>query len=156
DVVTRLVPCWPCARGARPERVLAKMDFTSRNLGRMPTRDEVREFNRAIRRFFRLLQRQFGFGRDQYGALFCDEFGRRNTNLHAHAMYVGPWLPNRGGHRNVLGALWRTVCKGTPFEGSFIVSIKAAKSFEEGLGHALKYTGKILSRDPSRLAELES
>jgi hypothetical protein len=118
----------------------------------MPTRDEVRSFNSAIKRFFRLVERQFGLERKKYGVLWCDEFGGKNTNLHAHAMYAGPWLPNK---RKQLASLWKAACQGTPFQGSFIVSIKPAKSFEAGLAHALKYAGKFLSKDPERLADLE-
>ena len=154
DVVAKLVPHCPC-RGQQPDRVVAKLDFTSRNLGRMPTRDEVRSFNVAIRKFFRLVERRFDLRRDAYGALWCDEFGHNNSNLHAHAMYAGPWLPNRGEHKNELAELWRKATAGTVFAGSFIVSIKPAKSFEKGLAHALKYAGKFLSKDPGRLAELE-
>jgi hypothetical protein len=152
EVVGRLVPHWPC-RDRKPECVVAKIDFTSKNLGRMPTADEVRAFNKAIRRFFRLVEKRFGLARKDYGVLWCDEFGGKgNTNLHAHSMYAGPWLPNK---KKQLASLWRKACQGTPFEGSFIVSIKPARSFEAGLAHALKYAGKFLSKDPERLADLE-
>jgi hypothetical protein len=57
----------------------------------------------------------------------------------------------------VLSKLWKCVCEGTIFEGSFIVSIKRASSFERALVHALKYPGKYVQRStPERLAELES
>jgi hypothetical protein len=154
EVAAQLVPHWPC-RGRRPERVLAKIDFTTKKLGRMPGSDEVRQFNRAVKRFFRLVEKRFCIGREAYGALWCDEFGGHNSNLHAHAMYAGPWLSNQGTHRNELAELWSTACRRTAFAGSFIVSIKPAKSFEAGLAHALKYAGKFLSHDPERLADLE-
>lgn len=75
--------------------VLAKLDITAKKLDRMPTREEVREFNRDVRALFRAIEKQFGISRKQYGALWCCEFGRMNQNLHAHAVYCGPWLPQK-------------------------------------------------------------
>ncbi len=153
QVVERLVPHWPC-QDRRPDRVVAKIDFTTKKFGRMPTTEEAREFNRLVRQFWRRIECEFDISRADYGFLWCDEFGgRRNTNLHAHGLYAGPWLPQK--HRE-LSFLWAEVCKGTSFDGSFIVSIKTARSFEAGLKHALKYAGKFLSKDPARLAELEA
>jgi hypothetical protein len=153
DVVAKLVPQWSDrGRRGRPDRVVAKIDFTTKNLGKMPTPSEVREFNLAIRRFFRLVERRFNIGREEYGVIWTDEFGYRNSNLHAHAMWAGPWLPNR---RRELSTLWRLACRNTVFGGSFIVSVKSAESFEAGLAHSLKYAGKTLDLDPDRLADLE-
>jgi hypothetical protein len=81
--------------GDHRERVLAKLDITSRNLGHMPTRTEVREFNQDMRKLFRAIERHFGISRKDYGALWCCEFGRMNTNLHAHAVYCGPWISQK-------------------------------------------------------------
>ena len=139
---------------ARGSYVVAKIDFTAIKLGRMPTRDEVREFNRCIKRFCRLLERKLGFDRKRYGLIYCNEFGRDNTNLHAHGLYVGPRLP-RPKTANGLDQLWFQACDGTTFAGSKIVSVKRANNFAMGLAHALKYTSKILSYSPSRLADLE-
>lgn len=46
-------------------------------------------------------------------------------------------------------------CRGTVFDGSFIISLKEAGGFSRGLGHALKYAGKFISEDPARFADLE-
>jgi hypothetical protein len=120
----------------------------------MPLAQEVRAFNKAIKKFFRLAEREFDIDRKSYGVIYCDEFGGKNTNLHAHAMYAGPFLPN---HDKELSALWKKACAGTAFDGSFIVSIKRATSFAAGLAQALKYTAKFVSRsEPGRLAELEA
>ena len=139
--------------------VVAKLDFTTVTLGRMPTRDEVREFSGCIKRFFRIVERKLGVSRKEYGVVYCDEFGGNNINLHAHALYVGPKLPRpKVKGQPGLGKLaqwWRQACEGTVFRGSFIISVKRAKSFEAGLAHALKYAGKFLSTDPTRLASLE-
>jgi hypothetical protein len=139
-----------------PNYVLAKLDVTTINLGRMPTAEEIREFNKAIKTFIRSLTRALGLKPRGLGLLYCDEFGGKNSNLHAHCLYVGPrisreWL-GKGGK---ISKLWKNACEKTSFKGSFIVSIKHASSFGQGLGHALKYAGKFLDRDPVRLAILE-
>jgi hypothetical protein len=111
--------------------------------------------NRDIRRFFRIVERRFGISRKEYGFLWCDEFGgeetrpgrRGNSNLHAHGLYCGSYLDQKE-----LSRIWKEIRA----DGSFIVSIKVAKSFAAGLAHALKYAGKFLSSDPHRLAELEN
>jgi hypothetical protein len=154
-VVKRLVPHWP-VYGHVPKAVIAKLDFTCKNSGEMPTPEEVKAFNKNIRKFFRAVERRFDISRHSYGVLWCDEFGGQvtrdgkigNTNLHAHAVYAGPYLPQKS---KELSKLWAEITR----DGSFIVSIKAAKSFHQALCHALKYAGKFLSRDPQRLAELE-
>ncbi len=137
--------------------VIAKLDLTTVNLGRMPTREEVRVFNQCIRRFVRLLERELRICSQDFGVLYCDEFGGKgNTNLHAHAVYVGPVIPRQWfGKGKVVSELWKQVCTGTPFHGSFIISMKPAVSFAAALAHALKYAGKFLSKEPERLAALE-
>jgi len=127
-------------------RVLAKLDITTKKLGGMPTRAEVREFNRDVRKLFRAIEREFGICRKDYGALWCCEFGRMNCNLHAHALYCGPWIPQKA-----LSRLWAAVRA----DGSFIISIKRAKSFEAALSHSLKYPSKFFDAPPSRLVDLE-
>src|SRR5262249_5456527 len=143
-------------RAKSPTLVIAKLDLTTINLGRMPTRDEVREFNSCIKRFLRRLERALRVTSKDWGLLHCDEFGGGNTNLHAHGVYVGPQIPHdwfgKGGR---LSEMWKDTCRGTPFEGSFLVSAKRVSSFGQGLGHALKYAGKFLDKDPVRLAALE-
>jgi hypothetical protein len=148
-VAEELVPNWKGDPHYRHrEMVVAKLDITTKNLGRMLSPQEVRLFNKLIRRWMYSL----GLPRGKWGLLLCDEFGGHNTNLHAHGVYVGPWVPQR-----VLSERWREVCAGTVFEGSYIVSIKRARSFVHALAHALKYPGKYVSAsDPERLAELEA
>jgi hypothetical protein len=127
---------------------MAKFDITTVNLGEMPSAEEVRKFNKDIRRFFRAIEKRFGISRRDYGFLWCCEFGSGNTNLHAHGVYVGPALPQR---KRELSKLWAEI-RG---DGSRIVSIKQARSFEAALGHALKYPSKFFDAAPERLAELE-
>ena len=129
--------------------VVAKLDFTVPNSGRMPQPEFVRKFHHDLRRFWRAAERRFGISRREYGFAGCDEFGGGNTNLHRHCVYVGPRLPQR---RKELSALWSEI-RG---ERSF-VSIKRARSFRAALAHALKYPAKFLSAStPERLAELEA
>ena len=116
-----------------------KLDITTRNVGEMPTAEEVRQFNKDIRKLFRAIEREFGISRREYGVLWCCEFGSGNTNLHAHGVYAGPCLPQRE-----LSRLWSVIRS----DGSFIVSIKKARSFEAALGHALKYPSKFFSAAP--------
>ena len=146
------------AQGRNP--VIAKLDFTTPSDGKMPTKAYVRKFHRDLWRFRRVLEREFGLSKDDFGILGCDEFGGKKTaehptgnwNLHRHCVYVGPFLPQRGkDSRHLLSDMWSEI-RG---ERSF-VSIKPARSFPEALGHALKYPAKFLSSStPQRLAELE-
>jgi hypothetical protein len=128
--------------------VVANLDFTIRNNGQMPSPEEVREFHRDLRRFWRAAERKFGIKRNEYGVVRCDEIGGTNTNLHCHCAYVGPLLPQK---RKQLSSLWSKI-RG---ERSF-VSIKRVKSFTGALAHALKYPAKFLDKStPERLAALE-
>jgi hypothetical protein len=144
------------AAGSWDKFVASKMDITTVNLRRMPFPSEVRLFNSLIKRFFRLFARALKVKPRDIGLLYCDEFGHKNSNLHAHGVYVGPWIPRSWlGKGGLLSRLWERCCRGTVFEGSRIVSVKQADGFGRGLGHALKYAGKFLDDDPVRLAILE-
>jgi hypothetical protein len=71
-----------------------------------------------------------------------------NNNPHAHAIYVGPWLPQK---KKELSALWHEITG-----DSFILSIKYAEDFGRALYHAVKYPAKFAERSsPERLADLE-
>jgi len=156
--------------GFRSQVVIAQLDFTARNLGRMPTSAQIGEFNRDIRECVLRVARMRGLKSHQYGLLFCDEFGgwseekqSYNTNLHAHGLYVGPFLP-----QGLLAEIWTEIRKKK--DGAEVVWIRKQKidnppadffeaeqrRFFRCLGHALKYTGKhVLRSDGERLAELE-
>lgn len=126
-------------------RVIAKIDITLRNTGKMPSREAVQTFNENIRRLFRRVERRLKVSRRDYGFAWMDEFGSGNENLHAHGVYVGPWLPQK-----LLSEWWYEITG-----DSFIISIKSAPSFERALSHALKYPSKFWDAAPSRLVELE-
>ncbi len=149
SVAARLVPKWP-VQGHRPRWVIANLDFTIRNTGEMPDHNQVRWFNRCIRKFFVRLAKQNGWARGKWGAAWCAEFGPGNTNLHAHAVFCGPWIEQKGRQAS---ALWSAVV------GEFaILSVKAARSFHHALRHAIKYPAaswKYFQASPERLADLE-
>jgi hypothetical protein len=126
-------------------RVIAQIDITRRNTGRMPSPDHVRAFNKKVRKLFRRIERELGILRRDYGFAWMDEFGSGNSNLHAHGVYVGPYLPQK-----LLSQWWHEITG-----DSFIISIKAASSFEKALSHALKYPSKFWDAPPERLVELE-
>lgn len=128
-----------------PQRgwVLARLDFTVRNTGQMPTGEAIRSMNRAVRKVLRRLLK----GRKGWGFLWCDEFGWENTNLHAHGLYYGPYLP-----QECLVEAWLEVTG-----DSRIVSIKSARwDFRRALRHLLKYVSKPPGEDPQHLARLEA
>ena len=175
SAAAQIVPDWQNRPRRKPrlgDFVIAKIDITIRNMGRMPTPIEIRKFNADVRRLFRDAEQVFGLTYPKrvkvdghmvperplragdYGVLWTDEFGGRanrvgkagNTNLHAHAIYCGPFISQKW-----LSERWAAIRA----DGSRIVSIKVARTFRAGLYHALKYAGKFLSSDPHRLAELE-
>jgi hypothetical protein len=172
----KYVGLWPTVKsmlpqdGFRAKVVIAKLDFTAVNLGRMTTPVEIREFNQDLRECMRRVLGELRIGSKQCGFLWCDEFGgwndkqkNYNTNLHAHGVYVGPPIPQK-----LLAGVWTEIR--AKKDGAKIVWIEKQKidnppsDFLEGerrrfvraLGHALKYTGKhVLRSDGERLAELE-
>jgi hypothetical protein len=139
--------------------LLAKLDFTTKKLGRMPTAEEVHVFDGCIGRFRVSLLRHLGLKTRDVGFARAFEFGEHNTNLHAHCIWLGPRLPRpkkKGSQQlGILSRMWEDACRGTAFEGSFIVSVKRAESFERALGHCLKYGLKHIPTDPARAAALE-
>ncbi len=155
-IVERLM----CRDGFRPTVVLATFTFTTENLGRMPTSEEIRQFNEDVRTTLRLVCKRLGIESSGFGALWCDEFGgwnnklrEYNTNLHCHGLWLGPFLPFK-----LVSAVWssvrgnrdyRVVVEEVPFYHD-------RPDFARALGHALKYTSKHVSKyPPERLAELE-
>ena len=107
EIVQRLM----CRDGFRPSAVLATFTFTTANLGRMPTAEEIRQFNRDVRVTLRLVCKRLEINASQFGVLWCDEFGGWNpklqdfnTNLHCHGIWLGPFLPLK-----LVSAIWSEV-----------------------------------------------
>lgn len=127
----------------RPHWVLARLDFTVRNTGQMPTSGVIRSMNRQVRGTLKRLLK----GKKGWGYLWCDEFGFDNTNLHCHGLYYGPYLP----HSRVVEE-W-----GRQTKDSLRASIQSAKrDFRGALWHLLKYVFKPPGTDPTHLAHLEA
>jgi hypothetical protein len=145
-------------RREHPRYVLAKLDMTSINLGRMPTAREVRQFKKAIGKFVGRICRDLRVKRRDLGVVYALEYGGKNDNLHCHALFCGPHLPRPRvrGEQGKLSLWWQESCERTAFAGSFIVSVKHAPNFQAALAHALKYSSKFLcSSSAERLAALE-
>jgi hypothetical protein len=177
DFFNKYLALWPIVEklvvrpGVRTVNRICTLDFTARNLGRMPQGGEIQEFNQDIRTCLKSVMRKLGISSHQFLFLWCDEFGgwdpkrnRYNTNLHAHGVYVGPWLP-----WDLLHETWMEIRKDN--DGALGVFIKRQKldrapadlatsehaRFARALGHALKYTGKHLAvSDGERLGQLEA
>ena len=152
ESVQKLTPVAAEIRAQNRSTVIASIDFTWRNTGRMPDRNEIRFFNECIRKCFRILARRFRFTRHDYGLMWCDEFGGKNTNLHAHGIYVGPWLPQSKRNKQ-LSKAWAEATGGI----ATIASIKLRPDLAGAIAHAVKYPAKFIDRsEPARLAQLES
>jgi len=155
-----VLPHWPPPPGEKPKTVVAIFDFTIRNFykGRTLGTDELevmrysfKLFNQAIKRFMRALERKIGMERSDYGLLWCDELGATNSNIHAHGVYVGPWLPVKDGE---FKKLWSKITGGA----GQILFLKKAESLERALYHALKYPAKYAGEEKTtaeRAAHLE-
>ncbi len=128
----------------KPGWVMAILDFTVRSTGTVPEPEKIRMMNRSIRRVLRGLLRKRKC-RKGWGYLWCCEFGFGKSNLHAHGLYYGPYLPQEG-----ISKAWRQETG-----DSKVVWIEKT-SFRNGLAHALKYTSKPPSENPKHLAQLEA
>jgi hypothetical protein len=156
----RALAAYVSGRAGEEGYTLAHFDFTIRASGDVPTPQEVRAFNKAIRK---VLKRAIPKKTD-FGALWCDEFGHekphkhpgrkaRGWNLHAHGIYYGPYL----NWRKVRSA-WKRATK-----GSTGFRIKEEKNWrkdpprgvKKALGHMLKYVSKPPAETPERIAALE-
>lgn len=145
------IPHWPPPmKGKRPARVIAQLDFMIPTLAGRPEAWQVKQFNGWIKKFARAIERSLGISRCEYGILFCDELGGNNTNIHAHAIFVGPFLPQT---KRQMSDLWARV---TGISAGAFLTIRLAETLEQALYHAIKYPAKYAEKAaPQRLAELE-
>ena len=80
-----------------------------------------------------------------WGAIWCDEVGRENTNLHAHILFYGPYIP-----QTRLAEVWNEI------SGHQVVYIKEShKRGANALLYMLKYVSKPPTSDPSQIGHLE-
>jgi len=148
------------AQGRNP--VIAKLDFTTPSDGKMPTKAYVRKFHRDLWRFRRVLEREFGLSKDDFGILGCDEFGGKKTaehptgnwNLHRHCVYVGPFLPQREkdaerlGYKNLRKTRERRAGAQNRASGCpFVAEQEPTRSERAGAGHESEtaYSRHLLS-----------
>jgi hypothetical protein len=109
---------------------LREITLTSANLGSL-TSPQIKQFNLAVKLTLHKLMRK----EEGWGAIWCDEVGFDNTNLHAHILFYGPYIDQRK-----LARVWNQV------SGHQVVWIKEAR----GNGSlALSYMLKYVSKPPS-------
>ena len=145
---------------------LARMNFTQRSTGEVPTPEQIKKFNSDIRDVIRAETKAvFTSEKDVFCALWDDEFGyekrgrlaRRKAgglNLHAHGLYYGPWLDwerlrDRWQKANGSTGVWLTPIKGWRRD------LCPERAIKKALAHMLKYVSKVPAVTPGRIAALE-
>ena len=147
---------------------LARLNFTMKATGDVPTPEEIKRFNRAIRRALKMAVPKDESGGLQYGVAWSDEFGYElrgrkkqrvagGLNLHAHALYYGPRLSWR-----VLRDAWVDSLQHQGLEGqglwvTFLTGWRnnPARFVWGALAHMLKYISKVAAKTPERTVALE-
>jgi len=134
----------PILRAVSAERKpgfrLREITLTSVNLGGL-TASQIRKFNEAVKRTLKRLMKKV----KGWGAIWCDEVGFDNTNLHAHMLFWGPYIS-----QPLLAEVWNQV------SGHQVVWIKEAKGRGAGaLLYLLKYVSKPPTNDPRAVGLLE-
>jgi hypothetical protein len=160
----------------RPRSTLAMITLTLRCNGAMPSAAEVRQFNRLVRRWFRLLQRRGLFqagavlAGGKPGLIWTDEFGAeekgrragrtaRGRNLHAHGVYYGPlldWHKARDLWRELTGATGLYVRQVKGWKQRRAGDPRWRRELSKALYYALKYSAKAPHATPERIAMLEA
>lgn len=132
---------------------LRRLDITAVKRGeQMPSPDDVRRFKADVKKLIELVNRRvaevFGLpcSKQLTGYLYCIEFGFENNNLHCHGVLLSPFIEQAW-----LSDQWREIRD----DGSFVVWIDLATSFEAAIKHSLEYTGKYATSDVERAVELE-
>jgi hypothetical protein len=119
---------------------LREITLTSTNLGTLSAQ-QVRAFNKAVKETLKRLMKKV----KGWGAIWSDEVGRDNTNLHAHILFWGPYIP-----QPLLAEVWKKV------SGHQVVWIKEASGKGSGaLLYLLKYVSKPPTNNPHALGLLE-
>jgi hypothetical protein len=72
----------------------------------------VQQFNTAVKQTLKKLMTRF----KGWGALWCNEVGFNNTNLHAHVLFYGPYIA-----QSELATIWNEI------SGNEVVWISEAK-----------------------------
>jgi hypothetical protein len=119
---------------------IREITLTTRNTGSL-TPEQIKKFNLDVKTILKSLMHDV----DGWGAIWCDEVGFNNTNLHAHILLYGPFIPQER-----LAEVWNEI------SGHEVVYItKARRSGGKALIHLLKYVSKPPANDPSLIGLLE-
>jgi len=119
---------------------LREITFTSVNTGVLSSL-QVKKFNNDVRKTLKKVLRRH----DDWGAIWCDEVGFNNTNLHAHVLVYAPYI-----EQSALADAWQKI------SGHSVVYIKKAHANgPKALLHLLKYVSKLPADDPSIIGQLE-
>jgi hypothetical protein len=119
---------------------LREITLTSVNTGTL-TSQQIKKFNQDVKKTLKQLMR----GVDGWGAIWSDEVGHNNLNLHAHVLFYGPYIEQRE-----LAEVWHAV------SGHRVVWIKkAAQNGSNALLYLLKYVSKPPANNPDLIGQLE-
>jgi replication protein len=125
----------------KPGFRLRRITLTTRNTGELTTA-QIKKFNRDVKNTLKLLWRSVS----GWGAIWCDEVGFENTNLHAHVLAYGPYIS-----QDELAKTWQRV------SGNQVVDIRdASRSGTKALLYMLKYVSKPPANDPEFIGLLET
>jgi hypothetical protein len=128
------------AKEPKPGFRFRELTLTTRNTGTL-TAEQIKKFNGHVKKTLKILMK----GTKDWGAIWCDEVGFNNTNLHAHVLLHGPYIV-----QTKLAEVWEQV------SGHEVVYIKeATRSGGKALIHLLKYVSKPPANDPEKIGLLE-
>lgn len=120
--------------------MLREITLTTKKTERLQS-TQIKAFNQAVKRTLKLVAN----GAEGWGAIWCDEVGFNNTNLHAHVLFYGPYI-----EQFFLAEVWQQV------SGHQVVYItKAHVNGAKSLIHLLKYVSKLPGDDPEIIGQLE-
>jgi ribosomal protein S27AE len=127
------------SRRSRTHR-LREITLTTQNTGCLIS-EQVKRFNEDVKTTLQT----FYAGDKDCGAIWCDEVGFNNTNLHAHILFYGPYIDQAR-----LAEVWNKI------SGNQVVFIKKAHvNGPRALIHLLKYVAKLPANDPEIVGQLE-
>jgi hypothetical protein len=120
--------------------LLREITLTTRKESNL-TSECVKTFNDDVKCTLKRLMK----GAKGWGAIWCDEVGFNNINLHAHILFYGPYI-----EQTHLAQVWREI------SGHEVVFItKAHVSGPRALIHLLKYVSKPPADNPEIVGHLE-
>lgn len=119
---------------------LREITLTSKNEGTL-TSEQIKRFNLEVKNTLKRLMHHVS----GWGAIWCDEVGFDNFNLHAHILFYGPYIDQKR-----LAEVWHEI------SGHQVVWIRPAHAKGPlALRHLLKYVGKPPASKPEIIGQLE-